>query len=227
MTDSKKEPLNGKWEYPENYCQLVDDYLAPPEHFSYTFHDNSLIIAIKGTSNPQQWVDKAKTRLVAFGGDQAWGWNSRRVHRGFLDMFNEAVEFSLGNPNGVLFALQQEKAKLANTNSAIIVGHSLGAAFAIFLAYTWSKLGQQIPGLPAHIDMIVTFGSPKVGNKRFKEDYEREFKNSYRVANKLDPVPLVPVRPQYFHSGVKEILFTHGTLKEAHGSYWGDVHSYL
>ena len=69
-----------------------------------------------------------------------------------------------------------------------IAGHSLGAALATLFAVDIKQRGWQIEG-------VVTFGSPRVGQRGFKSLYQALGLHhcTVRFANDYDPVPWVPI----------------------------------
>ena len=69
-----------------------------------------------------------------------------------------------------------------------IAGHSLGAALATLFAVDIKQRGWQIEG-------VVTFGSPRVGQRGFKSLYQELGLHhcTVRFANDYDPVPWVPI----------------------------------
>ena len=100
-----------------------------------------------------------------------------------------------------------------NNQPVWITGHSLGGALAALASAKLASINacQKITG-------VYTFGQPRVGDKNFKENFERLLPGgTYRVANFKDPVTLVPLNInlkiwekrlifQYDHAG-KIILF--------------------
>jgi len=72
----------------------------------------------------------------------------------------------------------------------ILTGHSLGGALATIAAST-----TMFP----YRTYVVTFGSPKVGDKKFKEAYKLNVPHSIRVVFEADIVPLMPPFSQFKH----------------------------
>jgi hypothetical protein len=72
----------------------------------------------------------------------------------------------------------------------VVTGHSLGGALATLAAST------------AHFPTqtrVVTFGSPKVGDKKFVKNFATAVPNCSRVVFEADVVPFLPTLPQYEH----------------------------
>ena len=68
-----------------------------------------------------------------------------------------------------------------------IAGHSLGGALATLAAVDLRQRGWQVAA-------VVTFGSPKVGQRQFRELYQQLqlSKCTARFVNQADPVPYAP-----------------------------------
>jgi len=89
----------------------------------------------------------------------------------------------------------------------LISGHSLGGAMATLaamdIAQHWPFEG------PINIGLYTT-GSPKVGDREFKINFEKillENQNGslgevFRIFNVSDPIPNLPKNPAYFHVGI-------------------------
>lgn len=94
------------------------------------------------------------------------------VHRGFNVYVNNALD-------EIKLELSHNEHK---SKSLIITGHSLGGAAAVIFA---EKVN--------FVEKVVTFGQPRVGDKRMKEFYTRT-DQLIRVVNENDPVTLFPPR---------------------------------
>lgn len=83
----------------------------------------------------------------------------------------------------------------AGTSSKVtLVGHSLGAALVTLLAIDLS-----LNTVSLHSPTVYTFGSPRVGDPLFAKLFNSRIANSYRIAEKYDPVTMVPILPAYRH----------------------------
>ena len=99
------------------------------------------------------------------------------VHRGFkgaLDEVWDDLEDYISN-------LQKSHRKIWMS------GHSLGAALATLAADRYGK-----------VQGLYTYGSPRVGDRNFKEDFNV---NAYRFVNNSDIVTKVPPAAMYLHVG--------------------------
>ncbi len=77
-----------------------------------------------------------------------------------------------------------------------ITGHSLGGALARLSAAYARQAGVPVQG-------IYTFGSPRMGDRGFKQEYTQNglAEKTYRMINNHDPVPRVPPPILYMHVG--------------------------
>jgi triacylglycerol lipase len=126
-----------------------------------------------------------------------------KVHYGFLT----ALKFVWKD---ILKALEEFQ---DNNQNIWIAGHSLGGALATLAAVKLASKNkcQNISGL-------YTYGKPRVGDKKFRSEFEKFFKtDAYRITNYKDPVSIIPfsiklkifkwtIALQYKHAG-KMILF--------------------
>ena len=78
-------------------------------------------------------------------------------------------------------------------SSVTICGHSLGGALVALLALD----------LAADTNFknptVYSYGSPRTGDPLFVSTYNQVVKNSFRIANRLDLVPKLPLPPDYDH----------------------------
>jgi hypothetical protein len=109
---------------------------------------------------------------------EPWGYGGQ-VHAGF----KEAIAKSIGS--GLFKSLDVLTAQSKRT--VWFTGHSLGAALATLAADAYARTNG-----------AYTFGSPRVGNKEFAEDFTV---SAYRFVNNNDIVPRVPPPGLYSHVG--------------------------
>jgi len=113
-----------------------------------------------------------------------------KVHRGFKQALDEVWPDLLPYIRG-----------LHNKGCKIwITGHSLGGALATLFASQYNNA-----------QGVYTFGSPRVGNKVFKENFEVKI---YRFVNNDDIVPWVPPPGKYVHVGELKFIDSHGIIKD-------------
>ena len=161
-----------------------------------------VVIAFRGTE-PDKMSDvmvdgKAwKTKLVDHDWPPAWG----SMHAGFLSAFE-----SVGP------VLRAKVAELASEDVGIwITGHSLGGALATVMA---AELLRQIEaGASYGLRGVYTYGSPRVGNKAFQEQFDSAAKSAgvrvVRFRNGNDAVTHIPgLMLEYQHVGTLAHLAT-------------------
>ena len=142
------------------------------------------VVCFRGTE-VSEWQDLAADAEFILAPDQDSD-NGAKVHRGFLrslDTIWEEIENALGD------------------GKVWFTGHSLGAALATLAA-------DRHPG----DHPLYTFGSPRVGDKKFRQQFRA---NAYRFVNNNDVVTVVPpgapISP-YRHIGDLKYLEEGGRL---------------
>jgi triacylglycerol lipase len=155
---------------------------------AYRFqNDANCVIAFRGTE-PKQWNDIAADAKVRAVLSELAG----KVHRGFkreADDLWPLIETSI----------------LRNSKQLYLCGHSLGAAMATICALRCVE--SHIPSHPAE---LFTFGSPRIGNKRYIASVPI---NHFRFVNNNDIVAQVPpIWLGYRHSGCEIYANRQGEL---------------
>jgi predicted lipase len=101
------------------------------------------------------------------------------VHQGFLDSYED-----VGN---AVLSIVRNYTALFKMPKLYVVGHSLGAAIATHaVAHLVSK------GIK--VDRFYSLGSPRVGDPKFHDWFNRAYKGGYtaRITHNKDPVPHLP-----------------------------------
>jgi len=94
---------------------------------------------------------------------------------------------------------------LHNVQSLYVTGHSLGAAMATIAARR----------LNSKVTALITFGSPRVGNKEFVNGMNDLNILHYRVQNNCDDVTKVPPRLMGFrHHGIHKYMNYYGQFRK-------------
>jgi len=134
-----------------------------------------ILIAFKGTVGLLDWLNDCKGVLVNSP------YSKGKVHKGFLD--------SIRNLEEEMYEKVVELLKESSNAKIYITGHSKGGALATlmakFLINKNKKFKRKIK--------VVTFGSPRVGDKDFRSDYDVEH---YRYESFWDLVPHLPFSEQ-------------------------------
>jgi hypothetical protein len=137
--------------------------------------EDEILVGFRGTINKiSQWVSDLEV------GYTNWYGNGK-VHIGFHKRFVEMYEPTVG--------MLKKARMILPTADIIISGHSMGGAVATLIA---SALKRNQPS-SLHPSTIITYGSPRVGNKDFVTYVNSQFgTNLIRVMNELDMVTDVP-----------------------------------
>lgn len=140
---------------------------------------NTLYIVFRGTSSLQDWKTDLKIR------QDTLLYNDVKVHRGFLEQYLSIHTDIMKHLTSVI----------NYTNNIIITGHSLGGALATICAVYL----KENPNLNKYNISVYTYGSPRVGNKKFKKLYNKHIKESYRIAGHSDLITYFPMNSSYTH----------------------------
>ena len=150
--------------------------------------ESNLVFAFRGTE-PTQFNDIAADL-------KAWKMKSRtagRVHDGFFDETNKLWPMIENYP--------------INKKKIWICGHSLGGAMATICA---TRLCSASP-------MLYTYGSPRVGDRRWLKNNNSI--NHHRFVNNNDIVPKVPLAMMGFkHQGLQCYINYYGNIR--HPTFW-------
>jgi len=147
-----------------------------------------VVIAIRGTEVIQEWINDAEFLLVTCRFLAGAG----HTEDGFTAMYNSLrTGDAAGSPTVVNALAMLPLPQLAN--SLTICGHSLGGALGTLLALdVAANTNFKNPA-------VYTFASPRTGDPSFASTYNQVVKNSFRITNRLDLVPKLPLPPVYEH----------------------------
>ena len=158
-------------------------------HCGVIVEPSRIIVVFRGTVDADEMRDDAKfLRLVALrpkaAVDRAMG-KVPLAHAGFVAHLGKQ-----GCGERLLATVLKEVAarqRLRKPCAVLLTGHSLGAAAATLLAL-------QLDGSSLRMRItLVTFGSPRVGNRRFARAFDASQRmRHFRVQNELDPVARCP-----------------------------------
>jgi len=135
---------------------------------------NSIFISFRGSSNMENWIDNIQVKKITPYEDQ-----NIEVAKGFYKEYTNSKEILMENLSYL--------SKKYNTNSVFLTGHSAGAAMATLAAYDILSDYKKYD-----LKYLITFGSPRVGNKNFAEYFNKYSFTTYRVTHYYDMVPHVP-----------------------------------
>jgi hypothetical protein len=176
----------------------------------------TILIAFKGTSSRINIkadlnyfpVTQPPTRFYQAGKGVATRYlkNLVSVHRGFWN------SFITDNYNKEVIDTLEEacsKAVVAPENARVLfTGHSLGGALATLAAQAWV---QKYP-TAGQFCQVVTFGSPRVGNKPFAYEYNSKMPNHWGVVCGKDPIAQIPKGFLYKRCGERVVLHRNGDI---------------
>ncbi|WP_231993652.1 lipase family protein [Pseudobythopirellula maris] len=170
---------------------------------AYIFsNDTDTVVTCRGTE-PNEWND------VRADLDAAWdaGETVGRVHRGFKREVDDLWP-------------RLEEALRSNDQTLWFAGHSLGGAMAAICGGRC-----KLSAIDSNPRAIYTYGSPRVGNKRYINHVKLEY---YRWVNNNDIVPRVPPAwLGYAHGGREIYLNRKGQISDVEGvwkmrdRFWG------
>ncbi|KAL7679724.1 putative fungal lipase-like domain, alpha/Beta hydrolase [Plasmopara halstedii] len=150
---------------------------------------DAVVIAFRGSMDITNWIDN-----LTFHKLRAYAeFPSVLVHEGFYWAYRSVAPQVLD----ALHRLQME-----HTHASVMVtGHSLGGAVAAVCAFELEYL-EKIP-----VNVLYTFGKPRVGNINFSARLRRANMEVYRVTHFRDVVPHLPPTWLGFEHTTREIFY--------------------
>jgi Lipase (class 3) len=148
------------------------------------------VIAIRGTEGIMEWIQDAKFLAVPCPFLNSGG----NTEDGFTAMYNSMVTAAVAGSPSVRRALSALPWRRP-VASLTICGHSLGGALATLLALDVAANGSSPFNTPA----VYLYASPKAGDPLFVSTYNHVVPNTFRIANRMDLVPKLPLPPLYDH----------------------------
>ena len=147
-----------------------------------------VVIAIRGTEGIDEWIHDAEFLQVTC----PFLPGSGQTEDGFTAMYNSLrTGVTAGSPS-VASALATLPYPQAVT-SLTICGHSLGGALVTLLALDVAANTQ------FKNPTVFSYASPRTGDPSFASTFNQVVKNSFRIANRVDLVPMLPLPPSYEH----------------------------
>lgn len=149
-------------------------------------YGNHAVLAFRGTE-PTQVADILSDLDLR---KQEWHTGSSSAHSGFVKAFES-----------VRPRIEELLSGLTGGCNLYITGHSLGGALATLAA---DKLGCKL---------MVTFGSPRVGDRAFARHFELKLAGRYfRIFNRSDVVARVPTFVRFKHVGTPVFIDHRGLI---------------
>jgi hypothetical protein len=149
----------------------------------------SIIIAFKGTEGFQDVLTDLKFSLRRLKYDNDFSCDAK-IHKGFGQSYNDVV-----------YKIRDQVKNLKETedlDNIIVTGHSLGGALAFLCSADMLHSGLY----ESHKIKCVTFGSPRVGNSHFAEEFISMIPDTHRFVQGHDIIPSIPLYQMDFqHCG--------------------------
>jgi hypothetical protein len=147
-----------------------------------------VVIAIRGTEGILEWVHDAEFLQVTCPFLAGAG----HTEDGFTAMYLSLTTDTTPGAPSVVQALPT-LAFAPPAASLTICGHSLGGALATLLALDVAA------NTAFNHPMVYTYASPRTGDPSFASTYNQVVPNTFRIANRIDLVPKLPLPPFYEH----------------------------
>ena len=149
--------------------------------------NKSIYIVWRGSSSKKDFQNDASIDKVSFIEE------GEKVHIGFKSCWEAVKDQTYDALDIALKSLGGEE----KIDNIIVCGHSLGGAITTLFAYSIYSIYMT--------DKIIscTIGSPKVGNKKFKENFDKSSIESLRIVHDLD---IVTRSPKFGYSHVNHEL---------------------
>jgi hypothetical protein len=145
------------------------------------------VLAIRGTEGLLEWFQDAK-----FGTTSCFFLpEAGETEDGFTGMYKS---FAVSTPAGD--SVTKSLATIFGTkqvNSLTVCGHSLGGALATLQALDAAANSR------FKNPTVYTYASPLTGDTQFASTYNGMVPNTFRIANRVDLVPKLPLPPPYEH----------------------------
>lgn len=152
-----------------------------------------VVIALRGTVTCLEWMENLRVTLTNLSSNDEMklsGTSSRTamVERGFLSLYTSNTTTCPSLRDSIREEIKKIIQTYGNEEEALsvtITGHSLGAALATLTAYDISSTFKQLT-------TVISFGGPRVGNKTFSHNLEKNGTRILRIVNSNDVITKVP-----------------------------------
>ena len=174
----------------------IEDKKSDTQGFVAT-KDKSIYIVWRGSSSKKDFQNDASIDKVPFIGD------GEKVHIGFKSSWEAVKDQTYEALDKALKTLGGED----KIDNIIVCGHSLGAAVTTLFAYSIYTIYK------SNKIISCTIGSPRVGNKVFKTNFDKSPIESLRIVNNLDVVTRTP-NIGYHHVNTELRIDEEGKIKK-------------
>lgn len=159
---------------PENKLEYIIENHGEKALMGFNDETSNIFVAFRGSENILNWLDNIQFRKISPFEDV-----NIKVEKGFYKAYQYLKPDLLNKLNKL-----KEK---YNTNNILLTGHSLGASLATLFGYDiLTNYNNYV------LNYLITFGSPRVGNSYFVEDFKQYNLIHYRITHYYDMVPHVP-----------------------------------
>ncbi|KAG4992542.1 phospholipase A(1) DAD1, chloroplastic [Glycine max] len=156
-----------------------------------------VVVAYRGTTTCLEWLENFRASLTnlpipcsskrAFEKNGVMDGSGAMVESGFLSLYTSSLPAKVSLQEMV----RREISRILDTYrgeqlSLTVTGHSLGAALATLTAY---DVKTAFPELPV---TVISFGGPRVGDRRFRRQLERQGTKVLRIVNSDDVITKLP-----------------------------------
>ncbi|XP_075487893.1 phospholipase A(1) DAD1, chloroplastic-like [Primulina tabacum] len=147
-----------------------------------------VVIAYRGTATCMEWLENLRATLTCLPCDMAPENCESMVQSGFLSLYTSSAGGRPSLQDSIREEINKILEKYADEPLSITVtGHSLGAALATLTAHDINTTFKHAP-----LVTVVSFGGPRIGNKNFRRQLERNGTKVLRIVNSDDPITKVP-----------------------------------
>ncbi|CAA0842748.1 alpha/beta-Hydrolases superfamily protein [Striga hermonthica] len=151
-----------------------------------------VVVAFRGTATGLEWVENLRATLSPLDfnpQNQSGSVPEATVESGFLSLYTSRSE---KNRLSLQELVRQEISRVIQVYgeeplSFTITGHSLGAALATLVAYDIKEMFGK-----SRMVTVVSFAGPRVGNRSFRCQLDRQGTKILRIVNNDDVVTKVP-----------------------------------
>ena len=174
----------------------IDDKKTDTQGF-VAIKDKSIYIVWRGSSSKKDFQNDASIDKVPFVQD------GEKVHIGFKSSWDAVKDETYKSFEKALSTLGGE----GEVDNIIVCGHSLGAVVSTLCAYEIYSIYK------SNKIICCTIGSPRVGNKVFKQNFDKSSIESLRIVHNNDVVTHSPYIG-YYHVNQMLRIDSEGNIKK-------------
>jgi hypothetical protein len=174
----------------------IDDKKTDTQGF-VAIKDKTIYIVWRGSSSKKDFQNDASIDKVPFVKD------GEKVHIGFKSSWDAVKDETYKSFEKALSTLGGE----GEVDNIVVCGHSLGAAVSTLCAYEIYSIYK------SNKIICCTIGSPRVGNKVFKQNFDKSSIESLRIVHNNDVVTHSPYIG-YYHVNQMLRIDSEGNIKK-------------